>query len=245
MELFQKGKESWSLSEDKLLIELVNKMGSKAWIAVAQFVPKRTAKQCRERWINQLDPKITRAKWTRKEDILLIELHAEYGSAWSKIAKQIPGRSDNMVKNRWNSSITRRLRQFGWNSTVISTENSAQVIESLFGKDSEQKRKPIKQEKIEHRNIPVSPSSFSLVSGSRNESEKTEKDVNTKLEIDFELLNRYFESINQLTPRISEMQVHHDRNVVQSSDPFLIDSSVFNELDEFCFKHLFQSLETK
>ena len=70
-----------------------------------------TTVQCRERWHNQLDPNIKRGPWTLEEDQLLLRAHSEHGSKWSLIAKCLPGRTDNSIKNRWNSALRRELRK--------------------------------------------------------------------------------------------------------------------------------------
>jgi hypothetical protein len=64
----------------------------KKWSAIAEFLPGRSRKQCRERWLNQLDPSITKAPWTPQEDAQLQRLHAEHGNKWARIARELPGR---------------------------------------------------------------------------------------------------------------------------------------------------------
>jgi hypothetical protein len=77
----------------------------KKWKEIATFLPGRIGKQCRERWYNNVDPKLNKDKWTLSEDIQLMELHKEYGNRWVQIQKFMPGRIDNDIKNRFNASL--------------------------------------------------------------------------------------------------------------------------------------------
>tara|TARA_B100000795_G_scaffold204564_1_gene158161 strand:- start:17 stop:277 length:261 start_codon:yes stop_codon:yes gene_type:complete len=68
-------------------------------------------KQCRERWHNHVCPSVSKEEWTDAEDQLIMELVQQMGTKWSKVATMIPGRTDNAIKNRWNSTMRRILRQ--------------------------------------------------------------------------------------------------------------------------------------
>jgi hypothetical protein len=101
-------KGSWTRQEDETILEYVAQYGTKNWAKLADMLPGRIGKQCRERWRNHLDPDNNHAPWTPEEDALLIELHQQYGNQWVKMATIIKGRSDNHIKNRWNSTLRRR-----------------------------------------------------------------------------------------------------------------------------------------
>jgi len=102
-------KGCWTRHEDETIINFVSVNGTKNWKKLATFLPGRIGKQCRERWKNHLDPKNSKGSWTEEEDVHLIDLHTKYGNQWAKIASLMPGRSDNSVKNRWNSTLSRLL----------------------------------------------------------------------------------------------------------------------------------------
>jgi hypothetical protein len=101
-------KGSWTGQEDQTIIEFVREFGTKTWSKLADLLPGRIGKQCRERWRNHLDPGNNKEAWTPEEDMLLIQLHEKHGNQWVKIASLIPGRSDNHIKNRWNSTLRKR-----------------------------------------------------------------------------------------------------------------------------------------
>ena len=78
------------------------------WSIIADKIPGRIGKQCRERWANHLDPALNAGDWSEAEDKELLAAQAELGNAWTKISLRIPGRSENAIKNRWNSAPVRR-----------------------------------------------------------------------------------------------------------------------------------------
>lgn len=118
----KKGK--WSAEEDAILRRLVNEQLSSlgegngkriVWNKVSQGFKGRSCKQCRERWINHLDPDVKKSEWTQDEDVMLLRFYETMPSKWAKIARQIPGRTENMVKVRWNA-LNRQAKKRKQNS---------------------------------------------------------------------------------------------------------------------------------
>ncbi|KAJ0015074.1 hypothetical protein Pint_21867 [Pistacia integerrima] len=104
----------WSPEEDEKLLNYITKHGHGCWSSVPRLAGlQRCGKSCRLRWINYLRPDLKRGAFSLQEENLIIELHAVLGNRWSQIAAQLPGRTDNEIKNLWNSSIKKKLRQRG------------------------------------------------------------------------------------------------------------------------------------
>ncbi|KAF9601451.1 hypothetical protein IFM89_020218 [Coptis chinensis] len=107
-------KGAWTEEEDQILINYIKVHGEGSW----RQLPKaagllRCGKSCRLRWTNYLRPDLRRGNFTEEEDEIIVKLHSLHGNKWSLIAERLPGRTDNEIKNYWNTHIRRKLLSQG------------------------------------------------------------------------------------------------------------------------------------
>ncbi|RCV36007.1 hypothetical protein SEVIR_7G295600v4 [Setaria viridis] len=103
-------KGAWTKEEDQRLVAYIKAHGEGCWRSLPKAAGLlRCGKSCRLRWINYLRPDLKRGNFTEEEDDLIIKLHQILGNKWSQIAGRLPGRTDNEIKNYWNTHIKRKL----------------------------------------------------------------------------------------------------------------------------------------
>lgn len=129
-------RNAWTSEEDFALVSLVEKHGTNNWKLIAKkmisefSITRRTGKQSRERWYNHLSPNVDKKPWTQEEDDLIFELYKAHGKSWKTISDKMPGRTDNSIKNRFYSSLRRKLRKF--NKTRPKKEKLVGPVRTLL-----------------------------------------------------------------------------------------------------------------
>eukprot|EP01006_Ploeotia_vitrea_P028543 TRINITY_DN61217_c0_g1_i1.p1 TRINITY_DN61217_c0_g1~~TRINITY_DN61217_c0_g1_i1.p1 ORF type:complete len:537 (+),score=70.21 TRINITY_DN61217_c0_g1_i1:61-1671(+) len=118
-------KGSWTPCEDKKLFELVQEIGAGNWTKLAASFCDRTGKQCRERYLNHLDPALKKERWTEEEDNVILAQQRVRGNQWANIAKLLPGRSANAIKNRWNAHLSKVRHCMAANNTKTPAVTSS------------------------------------------------------------------------------------------------------------------------
>ncbi|XP_072956942.1 uncharacterized protein [Typha angustifolia] len=104
-------KGPWTAAEDAILIEYVKRHGEGNWNSVQRNTGlSRCGKSCRLRWANHLRPNLKKGSFSPEEELLIARLHAQLGNKWARMAAQLPGRTDNEIKNYWNTRLKRRQR---------------------------------------------------------------------------------------------------------------------------------------
>ena len=106
-------RQPWLPLEDERLKKIAEQRNKKNWSKIAKELnaevhkglPIRLGKQCRERYFNHLDPCLNKGKWDQAEDVLIIKKQQSIGNRWSEIARFLPGRTENQIKNRFKSLV--------------------------------------------------------------------------------------------------------------------------------------------
>ena len=115
------GDKKWTPREDAILKQIVAQLSPKKWTKICNRFNElahegqsiKQPLQCRERWLNHVNPDLQKGRWSLDEDVLILEGQLKYGNSWSKIAKGLSSRNQNSVKNRWNAMVKKFKKETG------------------------------------------------------------------------------------------------------------------------------------
>jgi len=177
-------RQPWTKDEDKQLMDLVGQYGQN-WSLISSSIEGRTGKQVRERWLNKLNPEIDRSRFMEKEDENIVELYKKLGPKWKDISKEMKGRTENMVKNRFYSSIKKNL--------LI---NNPEVYKELFQNDMklEENEAKIQQKVVDIEDLSKKRDIESILEA----CEKEEKPVNGNMMINEGFQEEKIEKIEKI-----------------------------------------------
>ncbi|CAL0327733.1 unnamed protein product [Lupinus luteus] len=168
-------KGAWTKEEDERLINYIKIHGEGCWRSLPKAAGLlRCGKSCRLRWINYLRPDLKRGNFTEEEDELIINLHSLLGNKWSLIAARLPGRTDNEIKNYWNTHIKRKLYSRGIDPqthrplnavAAVTTTTTTPPADTITTTTSNKK---MKNNSISNINQDINNNNFQLVNGTED-----------------------------------------------------------------------------
>lgn len=152
----------WTKAEDDAISRLVETFGTKNWSLVAEKLSLeaklglRSGKQCRERWHNHLDPNVVKRSWSLHEEQIIFESHQKLGNRWAEIAKLLPGRTDNSIKNHFYSTLRRHCRKLlGNDITRAHLKEYDEQLTTLILQALNRKRRPRRKQMLEASQLPL------------------------------------------------------------------------------------------
>ncbi|XWS75595.1 hypothetical protein CRYUN_Cryun01aG0104300 [Craigia yunnanensis] len=228
-------KGPWTAEEDKKLINFILTNGQCCWRAVPKLAGLlRCGKSCRLRWTNYLRPDLKRGLLSEYEDKMVIDLHAQLGNRWSKIASHLPGRTDNEIKNHWNTRIKKKLRKMGidplTHKPLCTTEQQQQQQQEQEQEQEQEKQlpKPAVKSQVDKTKEPETS-----IQSTITETKEEDKSMTSPLFDPMEMMNNIDGFCTDEVPLIEPHEILVPCAPSTSSSSSCCDSSKFLEELQF------------
>ncbi|GAV76692.1 Myb_DNA-binding domain-containing protein [Cephalotus follicularis] len=183
-------KGPWTAEEDKKLINFILTNGQCCWRAVPKLAGLlRCGKSCRLRWTNYLRPDLKRGLLSEHEEQLVIDLHSQIGNRWSKIASHLPGRTDNEIKNHWNTHIKKKLKKMG-------IDPLTHKLLSTTDQQSQQQQKQQEQEQKQQLQTPLTNDISDILDPNDKEPETPVQSTITEVKEEDKRMTSTFDTVD-------------------------------------------------
>ncbi|CAM8886335.1 unnamed protein product [Rhodiola kirilowii] len=168
---------AWTPEEDQRLAQVIETQGPKRWKSIATKAGlNRCGKSCRLRWMNYLRPNIKRGNISAQEEDLILRLHKLLGNRWSLIAGRLPGRTDNEIKNYWNSYLSKKAKQISQlNKLSVVTKQGNTITASSVVKTLKETGKLAKNNSMEQSVVIKHEAGNKMVASCSNSKSRTEE----------------------------------------------------------------------
>ncbi|MFS7964791.1 putative transcription factor MYB-HB-like family [Helianthus anomalus] len=189
-------KGQWTDDEDRKLLKLVKVHGVRKWSHIAEQMIGRAGKQCRERWHNHLRPDIKKDTWNEDEERMLVETHQKLGNKWAEIAKLIPGRTENAVKNHWNATKRRQCRRKSKNNVTKNRKLRSSILQEYIRSKITITTNPsdhnLPSTATETTNVSTTPGSSTTISNDINFPELPSIDITQSHDDELTFMQNFF-----------------------------------------------------
>ncbi|KAK4482503.1 hypothetical protein RD792_009662 [Penstemon davidsonii] len=147
-------KGPWTAEEDRLLIEYVKLYGDGRWNNVSRLAGlKRNGKSCRLRWVNYLRPDLKKGQITPHEERIILDLHSRWGNRWSTIARSLPGRTDNEIKNYWRTHFKKNGKTSSERLKKSQAQAQARLLKRQLFQFQQQQQQQQQEDHIDMKKI--------------------------------------------------------------------------------------------
>ena len=230
-------KGAWDKEEDSKLLSLYEKYG-KNWAAISKEMPHRTGKQIRDRFLNSLDSKFERGKFTEEEDQAIIKYYKIYGNSWAKIAKKLKTRTGDMVKNRFYSSLKKNIFKnksflkkkreppFNQKNKNKIEEESESKTSNVLEKNTTVNNKEIKEQKLKNVQNKIKESKEKKEEKGQTKQKENQKERKKRKEItNLDFIKDSIQENNEINNQKNKVinNISSTNNVSYDSNNYTID----------------------